>query len=148
MIEKFEPDTIHKPVGPYCHVAKVSAKKLIFVAGQVPVDKDGNIVGVDPTDGLNATRRNRSHTDLAAQVRQTMLNLKEALESAGASLKDLVRLDKFVVASAMTEYKTAGIKAKDEVLGGLYVPGATVFVSGLMIPEALIEIEAIAAVDE
>ncbi len=147
MIEKFESQSIHEPVGPYCHVASVSAKKLVFVAGQVPVDKDGNVVGVDPSDRLNAARRNRAKTDLAAQVRQTMLNVKAALETAGASVKDLVRLDKFVVVSAMSEYRTIGIKAKDEVLEGVQVPGATIFVAGLMIPEALIEIEAIAAID-
>jgi hypothetical protein len=33
------------------------------------------------------------------------------------------------------------------MLGGVRVPGATIFVSGLMIPEALIEIEAIAAIE-
>lgn len=147
MIERLEPKSIHKPVGGYGHVSAVTAKKLVFVAGQVPVDKNGKIVGVDPNDGLDATRRNRCHTDLAAQVRQTMLNVKEALESAGASFKDLVRLDKFIVVSAQSEYRTVGVKAKDEMLGGVRVPGATIFVSGLMIPEALIEIEAIAAIE-
>lgn len=147
MVEKDNPNGIHKPVGLYTHVATVTAKKLIFVAGQVPVDKDGKIVGVDPTDGLNAERRNRSHVDLPAQVRQTMLNVKEAVESAGGSLKNLVRLDTFVVTSVMAEYRTVGSKAKGEVLGDVRVPGATVFVSGLMIPEAMIEIGAIAAID-
>jgi enamine deaminase RidA (YjgF/YER057c/UK114 family) len=147
MIERIEPENIHKVVGPYSHVAAVSAKKLIFVAGQVPVDKNGKIVGIDPQEGLDARRRNATHTDLAAQVRQTMLNVKEALESAGASLKDLVRLDKFVLISCQSEYRSVGIKAKNEVLGGVQVPGATIFVSGLMIPEALIEIEAIAAIE-
>ena len=75
-----------------------------------------------------------------------MLNVESALKAAGASLKDLVRLDKFVVVSAMNEYRTVGIRAKNEILGEVQVPGATVFVAGLMIPEALIEIEAIAAI--
>jgi enamine deaminase RidA (YjgF/YER057c/UK114 family) len=147
MVERDNPNSIHKPVGFYTHVATVVAKKLIFIAGQVPVDKDGKIVGVDPADGLNAERRNRSHVDLAAQVRQTMLNVKEAVESAGGSLQNLVRLDTFVVTSVMTEYRTIGSKAKAEVLGEVRVPGATVFVSGLMIPEAMIEIGAIAAIE-
>lgn len=147
MIDRKDPQSIHKPVGKYSHVAAVTAKRLVFVAGQVPVDKNGQIVGVDPSDGLNGARRNYSHVDLAAQVRQTMLNVKDALESAGASLKDIVRLDKFVVASATSEYRGAGIKALAEALGGVVVPGATIFVSGLMIPEAMIEIEAIAAID-
>lgn len=147
MIERKHPESIHRPVGAYSHVATVAAKKLVFVAGQVPVDKNGQIVGVDPSEGLNAARRNYSHVDLALQVRQTMLNVKEALESAGASLKDIVRLDKFVVASVASEYRIVGVKALVEVLGDVRVPGATIFVSGLMIPEAMIEIEAIAAID-
>lgn len=147
MIDRKNPQGIHKPTGNYSHVAAVAAKRLVFVAGQLPVDKNGQIVGVDPSEGLNAARRNYTHVDLAAQVRQTILNVKEALESAGASLKDIVRLDKFVVVSVTSEYRSAGTKALAEVLGGVVVPGATIFVSGLMIPEAMIEIEAIAAID-
>ena len=143
MKERFEPETIAKPVGSYQHVMKVSAKQLIFVAGQVPMDRDGNIVGVDPQDKV----RNHQTIDLAAQVRQTMLNVKSALEAAGGSMKDLVRIDTFVVVSAMNEYRTIGFKTKHEVLAEVLVPGATVFVAGLMIPEALIEVSAIAAVD-
>ena len=147
MIDRKDPQSIHKPVGPYSHVAAVSAKRLVFVAGQVPVDKKGQVVGVDPSEGLNGERRNRSHVDLALQVHQTMLNVKEALESAGASLKDIVRLDKFVVASVTSEYRGVGREMLAKSLGGVTVPGATIFVSGLMIPEAMIEIEAIAAID-
>ena len=143
MKERFEPETIAKPVGPYQHVMKVSAKQLIFVAGQVPMDRDGNIVGADLKDKV----RNHQTIDLAAQVRQTMLNVKSALEAAGGSMKDLVRIDTFVVVSAMNEYRTIGVKTKHDVLAGVHVPGATVFVAGLMIPDALIEISAIAAVD-
>ena len=147
MLERANPNSIHKPVGLYSHVATVTAKKLIFIAGQVPVDQNGKIVGVDPNDGLNAERRNHSQVDLAAQVRQTMLNVKAAVESAGGSMKNLVRLDTFVLMSVQSEYRSVGSKAKGEVLGDVRVPGATVFVSGLMIPEAMIEIGAIAAID-
>jgi hypothetical protein len=44
----------------------------------------------------------------------------------------------------MNEYRTVGVKTKHDILG-VRVGGATVFVAGLMIPEALIEIEAVAA---
>ena len=143
MIETMAPTNIHKPVGAYSHVVKASAKTLVFVAGQVPVDKEGNVVGVDANDKL----KNHQTIDLAAQVRQTMLNVEAALKDAGASLQNLVRVDTFVVASAMNEYRTVGNKAKNEMLRGLAIGGATVFVAGLMIPEALIEIAAIAAID-
>ena len=72
--------------------------------------------------------------------------MKAALEAAGASMKDIVRLDTYVVASAMNEWRTVGREVKHEVLGDAHPPGATVFVSGLMIPEALLEVSAIAAI--
>jgi enamine deaminase RidA (YjgF/YER057c/UK114 family) len=148
MVEGTEPQNMAKPVGSYIHVKKVSCKELIFVAGQVPVDQAGNVVGVDPKEqGLNATLRNRATVDVEVQVRQTMLNVKAALEAAGASFKNLVRLDTYVVATAMNEYRRVGVVAKHEMLGGVRTPGATVFVAGLMIPEAVIEISAIAAIE-
>jgi len=115
---------------------------LIFIAGQVPIDSEGRVVGVSRDDNL----RNHQTIDLTAQVRQTMLNVKSALEAAGASFNDLVRVDTFVVASAMNEYRTVGVKTKHDMLG-VRVGGATIFVAGLMIPEALIEIEAVAALE-
>ena len=142
MKERIVPDTMAKPVGPYSHATKVTAKQLIFIAGQVPIDSKGRVVGLSRDDNL----RNHQTIDLAAQVRQTMLNVKAALEAAGATFNDLVRVDTFVVASAMNEYRTVGVKTKHDILG-VRVGGATVFVAGLMIPEALIEIEAVAALE-
>ncbi|MGH7834572.1 MAG: RidA family protein [Candidatus Binatia bacterium] len=142
MKERIIPDTMAKPVGPYSHATKVTAKQLIFIAGQVPIDSEGNVVGLDKNDKLG----NHQTIDVAAQVRQTMMNVKAALEAAGATFNDLVRVDTFVVASAMNEYRSVGLKTKHEILG-VRVGGATVFVSGLMIPNAMIEIEAIAAID-
>lgn len=142
MKERIIPDTMAKPVGPYSHATKVTAKQLIFIAGQVPIDKEGNVVGLDGKDKLG----NHQTIDVAAQVRQTMLNVKAALEAAGATFNDLVRVDTWVVASAMNEYRTVGVKTKHDILG-VRVGGATVFVTGLMIPNAMIEIEAIAAIE-
>jgi enamine deaminase RidA (YjgF/YER057c/UK114 family) len=142
MKERIIPDTMAKPVGPYSHATKVTAKQLIFIAGQVPIDSEGNVVGIDKNDKL----ANHQTIDVAAQVRQTMMNVKAALEAAGASFNDLVRVDTFVVGSIMNEYRSVGMKTKHEILG-VRVGGATVFVTGLMIPNAMIEIEAIAALD-
>ena len=142
MKERIIPDTMAKPVGPYSHATKVTAKQLIFIAGQVPIDSEGNVVGLDKNDKL----ANHQTIDVAAQVRQTMMNVKAALEAAGASFNDLVRVDTFVVGSIMNEYRSVGMKTKHEILG-VRVGGATVFVTGLMIPNAMIEIEAIAALD-
>ena len=86
MAEKLAPDTIHRPTGSYTHAVSVSAKRLVFIAGQIPMDHDGKIVGYDPY----YKDQNHQTIDLSAQMRQAYKNLISALESAGASLKDLV----------------------------------------------------------
>src|SRR5689334_20724293 len=127
MTERSIPDTTARPVGPYSHATKVAARQLISIAGQVPIDSEGNVVGVDRSDKL----ANHQTIDLAEQIRQTMQNVKAALEAAGASFNDLVRVDTFIVASAMNEYRSVGVKTKHDILG-VRVGGATVFVAGLM----------------
>jgi enamine deaminase RidA (YjgF/YER057c/UK114 family) len=142
MLDRIDPEGINRPVGSYVNVTKVSAKELIFVAGQIPADKDGKIVGVIDDAGIG----NRSYFDVEAQVRQTMLNVKGALEGVGASFKDLVRLDTYVVVSVMNEYKRVGVRVKHDMLAGVRVSGATVYVSALQPTDAMIEISAIAAI--
>ena len=143
MIERIDPERINKPVGSYANVTKISAKELIFIAGQVPVDNQGKMVGVHSDGGIG----NRTYIDVEAQVRQTMLNVKGALESVGASFENLVRLDTYVVASVMNEYKRIGVRVKHDMLAGVRVSGATVYVYGLQPSEAMVEISGIAALD-
>jgi len=143
MADRVAPAGMAVPVGQYSHAIKISPKYLVFVAGQVPIDKDGNVVGVDRGETL----RNHQTIDLAAQVRQTFANIDAALSAAGASIKNIVRLDTYVVSSATNEWRTVGRTVKSEMLGATHPPGATVFVAGLMIPDALVEISAIAAIE-
>jgi 2-iminobutanoate/2-iminopropanoate deaminase len=139
--QKLQPVTLPRPGGPYSHGLKVSCRELVFVAGQIPVDKDGKIVGIDPSDEL------RYPINLETQVRQAYLNVIAVLEEAGASVRDIVRLDTYVAVSAMNEYRKIGLKLKREMLSGSEPPGATVFVNALMMTNTLIEIGAIAAID-
>lgn len=75
------PATIHKPNG-YSHVAEIADGKLVYIAGQVALNKDGQLVGKD---------------DFAAQLQQVFENLGEALKSAGGSFADVVKLNYFCV---------------------------------------------------
>ncbi len=143
MIERVYPQGIAEPVGAYTHAIKVSPKQLVFIAGQVPIDKDGNVVGLDRNEKL----KNHQTINLELQVRQTFLNVKAALEASGASMKNIVRLDSYVVAAVMNEWRTIGRKIKQEMLENAHPPGATVFVVGLMIPDAMLEISAVAAIE-
>lgn len=66
--EALNPETVHRPVGGYSHVVIAPAGRLAFIAGQVGVDRHGNIVGKG---------------DMAAQARQALENLKAAADAAG-----------------------------------------------------------------
>ncbi len=69
------------PVGPY-NQAIVASGRMVFVAGQVPLDPaTGAIVG----DG-----------DVAAQTERSLQNLKAILEAAGATLADVVKTTVFL----------------------------------------------------
>ncbi|MBD3882742.1 RidA family protein [Phormidium tenue FACHB-886] len=68
------------PVGPY-NQAVAATGKLVFVAGQVPLDPlTGTIVG----------------EDIAQQTEQAITNLKAILAAAGATLQDVVKTTVFL----------------------------------------------------
>jgi len=139
MLERISPKTVASPIGTYDHVVKIPCKNLVFVAGQIPINKQGEMVGQDPSRQLN----------LETQLRQTYANIKACLNAAGADFKDVVRMNTYVVASAMNEYRNLNIrKIKEEAMGGTYGAGTVVFVHGLMRTEALVEIEVIAALEQ
>jgi len=138
-MERINPGNVANPIGTYDHVVKVPCKSLVFVAGQIPINKQGEMVGQDPTRQLN----------LETQLRQTYANIKACLNAAGADFKDVVRMNTYVVASAMNEYRNLNIrKIKEEAMGGTYGAGTVVFVAGLMRTEALVEIEVMAALEQ
>src|SRR5579864_84070 len=77
----FSPPQLPPPVG-YSHLAEITGGKIIYIAGQVALDASGNIVG---------------KSDYRAQLEQVFLNLKTALEAAGASFKNVVKLNYYIV---------------------------------------------------
>jgi enamine deaminase RidA (YjgF/YER057c/UK114 family) len=125
--ELVNPSSIHPPPG-YSHIAKATGSRLAFVAGQAAIDKDFDIVGVG---------------DLDAQTRQVMANLNHALAELGASWDDVVKAT--VYTTRPNEYETIG-RAMSEGMGGADPPAQVIAgVSGLALPELLIEIELVVA---
>ena len=118
--------TVSSPPG-FSHA--VQAGGLLFVSGQVALDSDGNVVGAG---------------DMAEQTRQVFRNLTAVLAAAGASLADVVKLTYFVCdLSAVPEIRAA----RNEFLGPVDPPASTlVGVTGLVLPDLLIEVEAVAIV--
>jgi len=127
------PSTIHAPRG-YSHVAEVTKGKLIYIAGQVALDKNGNLVGKD---------------DFAAQVRQVFSNLAAALESAGANFHDVIKLNYYCADSVDPAAGLPAVRTiRDEFLNRAAPPVSTfVVVRRLVQPDWLIEVEAVAVVD-
>ena len=107
----------------------VSSPKLAFIAGQVALDKSGNLVGKD---------------DFRAQVEQAFKNLQAALEAAGGSFHDVVKLNSYFVSlDNLAAYR----EVRDRYIDPRNPPVSTaVQVSRLFRAEFLIEIEAIAVV--
>ena len=124
------PSTLHVPFSTYVHgIAIDEGKRVIFSAGQVCGDKDGNIVGVG---------------DFDAQGEQVMRNLADVLAEGGATFSDIVKVTIYVVGQENAQPARdlcARHWDKDNA------PASTLIVSaGLANPDFLIEIEAIAVI--
>jgi enamine deaminase RidA (YjgF/YER057c/UK114 family) len=112
----------------YSHVVSVEPRRFIFISGQLARNKNGEIVGAG---------------DMRAQLRQTLENVKSALEAAGASLSDLVRTNTYV--TDIDEYfKHTDVRM--EYYSHAMPTSTTVEVRRLAQPELMVEIDAIAAV--
>lgn len=129
MIEHFaRPDGLG-PVNGYSHTVAATGR-LVAVSGQLPVDDTGAIV---------------DSSDVLVQARQVFTNLTLALRATGAEPKDVIRLTFF-----LTDLADLGSvrMARDEFLGdGPRPTSSLVQVAGLVLPDARIEIDALAMTD-
>ena len=127
--QALNPDGLPAPVGPYSNVVTTGPGRLVFVAGQIAFDANGELVGAG---------------DIAAQTRQVMENIKLALEAAGATFADVVRVVNYITDVSLFGEMAA---VRKEYLVEPYPASTLVEVSALLFPEVLIEIEAIAVVE-
>ncbi|PEQ99870.1 enamine deaminase RidA [Bacillus cereus] len=124
MQKKFiNPETMPPTFG-YSHVVEVTnAKRTIYISGQVAINTDGQIVGID---------------DLATQTRQVFENIKSALETSELKFNDVVKLTFF-----LTDISQMAIV--DQYIDTNNPPASSaVEVRKLINDNLLIEIEAIA----
>ena len=123
------PETLPQPFG-YSHVVEFRPGRVIYVSGQVPLDTDGGLVG---------------EGDFEAQARQVFANLQAALDAAGASWADVVKLNYFLVDVSNIQAVRA---IRDEYIDTAHPPASTlVEVSRLFRDDVLIEIDAVAVAD-
>jgi enamine deaminase RidA (YjgF/YER057c/UK114 family) len=122
------PKTMAKPPG-YTYVVEATGpNRLIFIAGQLGLDIDNKLVG--------------AQGDFRAQAFKAFDNLRLALAGAGATFKDVVKLNNYLV-----DMSHIGIfrEVRDEFVNTAAPPASTtVAISQLARPGALFEVEAIA----
>jgi len=132
-IKIYSPPELAKPVGPYNHVAVASNAKLVFIAGQVSVDKTGTLVG----DG-----------NFEKQCAQVFGNLEMALKSVGGTWANVVQCMTFIVRASdikgLYDYRLREFPKMFP--GSLYPPNTLVVVNRLVNEKYLLEIQAVAAI--
>ncbi len=130
VIEHLRPDTLMSAPG-FSQTSTATGGKLVLVSGQVAWDKSG---------------KPQHAGDLEAQTRLTYENLRLALAAAGATFDDVVKYTIFVKDLDTEKWRTIS-KIRNEVLKKEPRPASTmVGVTGLVFPELLVEIEAVAVV--
>jgi len=127
-IELRNSDRLVEPVG-YSHASIAPAGRVVHLAGQIGMDRDGNIA-----EGL------------AAQTEQSLHNLVDALAAADAGPDDLVKITLLVVGwlESMQGELFAGMGAAAQKTPLPQVPITLVGVESLFLDAALIEIEGVA----
>jgi enamine deaminase RidA (YjgF/YER057c/UK114 family) len=110
---------------------------LVFVGGQISADENGEVIG---------------RGDIEIQTRNTFENITRVLEEAGASWKDVVKINTYYTFDG--EEESAGefwrrmTKVRMEYLADPGPCGTAVRVDGFMSDGFLIEVEVIAVITD
>ena len=114
--------------GIYAHGVETRAgARMLHVSGQVGESPEGVLA-----------------SDFAGQCRQALLNLESVLREARMSFPDIVKMSFFLV---RREDLSALAAVRKEMLDGVRPAVTTLFVSGLVSPAWLVEIEAVACAE-
>ena len=133
-VELINPDGLPKPEV-YRQMSIATGSRLVFLAGQVARDADGNPVGAG---------------DLAAQVEQSYLNIATALAAAGGSFDNVAKLTVYVVDWSPEKMPLLGegVGRAASKLGIDPVKPITLLgVAALGEPDLLVEVEATAVLN-
>jgi reactive intermediate/imine deaminase len=126
-VQHINPSSLSPPHG-YTHVVAVDGGRTIYVAGQVPLDVHGQLVGPG---------------DMAAQTRQTFENLKAALAAGGANFSDVVQMTTYLTDMSQVD---AYRKVRNQYMSDPLPTASLVEVKGLFRKDVMLEISAVAVI--
>lgn len=124
-------DRAPQPIGAYSQAIRTAPGELLFIAGQVAVDLEGDPVGIG---------------DVAAQTKQVFENLGGVLEGVGANFSNVVEFTTYVVGRDSVR---GFIEGRTEVFptifpDGDFPPNTLLVIDGLVREEFLVEVSAVA----
>jgi enamine deaminase RidA (YjgF/YER057c/UK114 family) len=129
-VERVNPEELGRPSG-FSHAVSAAGGRMVFLAGQTGTGRDGQVVS----------------GGVVAQFERALGNLLTALAAAGGRPGDLVSLTIYSVDLADYQAHATQIGAVWRQLAGAGYPAmAAVGVTRLWDPDALVEIQGIAAV--
>ena len=130
-IKIINPDTLGKPLGQYSQMTRVKASEFLFIAGQVGVDKTGNVAG----------------GDFDAQCVQTFANIEAALKSQGAGWGNIVEFTTYLVHSQdIPKFMAFRLREFPKMFtNGAYPPNTLLMIDRLVQEQLLVEVSAVAA---
>lgn len=123
------PAALSPPYGLYSQMAAADGP-LHFVAGQLAIDEDGEVIG---------------RGDLAAQLKEVFRRLDLAAKSVGLGLSDVVQFTTYVAGPDLIRefYAARETIFKEVYPDGNYPPNTLLAVAGLVEPELLVEVQAV-----
>ena len=123
MKEFRNPETIHEPVGGYMHQVEISSsERMLIISGQVGMKQDGTV----PEDPIE-------------QLELVFANILHNLEAADMEMKDLVKINYYLVGEWDTTKRRELVASK---LGGHKPCSTLVYVAALASPIFKVEVEA------
>ncbi len=126
---RIQTDSVAKTKKPYSQGIKVTSGPLLFTSGVVARDPQGNMVG---------------RGDIREQTRQCIRNITGIIAGGGGTINDLVKMTVYI--TDKENYRGMN-EVREETLGQIDFASSTVQVV-LNEPDALIEIEAVATINE
>lgn len=118
-----------KPVGPYKLATRMEGGRLLYIAGQVARDAEGNVLAPG---------------DIRTQAREVFQNVQRVLQASGGDIPNLLKMTTYI--TRLEDFPVVAEVRRAFFPGEL--PASTlIVVTGLAQPELLIEVEGMAVLD-